>query len=271
MRLCKFLLIIACVLTAYLLLYCVVKDKCTTIERWSFTGLQPGPNILLVGATHGNEPAGGEALKELVKLFANKQLQLLRGTVTVVPVLNPCGLKLGIRYQPHNLMLGGLHADLNRNYPKRPGEAAQCAVSKEIADEAVKHDLVIDLHEGWGFQAIDKESMGSGLYPGKSELAKRLSSQLVNDINSVIMPILPSQSTDPSKVQLMTQDDFKFASKPEWPDVKGSLRWHCDTNNKHYILIETTGQNDIVPLHIRKDQALFLVMRALKHLRMISN
>lgn len=263
--------LLACIFAAaiYYLLYCIVKKKCTRIERWRFQGDQKGPQLLLVGTTHGNEPAGGEALKELVKLFSNKELNLLRGSVSIVPVLNPCGLKLGIRFQPHTLMLGGLHADLNRNYPLRKGEAGQCAVSNEIADFALDHDMVIDLHEGWGFQAIDKESMGSGLYPGKTQLARQMSNSLVNDINNKIQPIEATQSSRPDKITQMQPSDYRFASKPDWPDVQGSLRWHCDNNDKHYLLIETTGQDDIVPLSVRKQQALFLVLQAMRRLGMI--
>ena len=37
-------------------------------------------------------------------------------------------------------------------------------------------------------------------------------------------------------------------------EIKGSLHYYANINDKNYILIETTGQNDIQPMNIRVQQ-----------------
>jgi murein peptide amidase A len=63
----------------------------------------PGPRVLVVGAVHGNEPAGIAVVRALE--HAHPQVDLW-----LVPELNPDGLAAGTRQNAHGV-------DLNRNFP----------------------------------------------------------------------------------------------------------------------------------------------------------
>ncbi|MEA2209619.1 MAG: murein peptide amidase [Solirubrobacteraceae bacterium] len=64
-----------------------------------------GPAILVVGAIHGNEPAGIAVARDLLA-----DAKLVRSNVWVVSDLNPDGVARGTRQNAHGV-------DLNRNFP----------------------------------------------------------------------------------------------------------------------------------------------------------
>ena len=175
---------------------------------------------------------------------------LFKGTLTVIPVLNPCGKALNIRYQPHQLMILS-NTDLNRNYPTSSNEQGSCPVSKALTSTINQYDFVIDLHEGWGFHKHNPESLGSGIYPNKQELAEQVATQMGQDLNATI-----------------NEQDKQFVVQ-HIPDIPGSLRSLCDLYNIPYVLIETSGQNNIQPLDTRANQHLTLIQSALRKLQMV--
>jgi len=231
------------IITLILIIYFLIKRKCSKIETYVFTspteaydGDGVSEDILMVGGTHGNEEAGSIGLMKLVDELASGKLTLKKGRVTIIPKANPCGLKLGLRFLPHQL-LAFSRPDLNRNYPQAPGQDAKCDVSQFIADVVKGKTFVYDGHEGWGFTKLQRESMGSGVYPGKSAYEKDLANRAVEELNKSI-----------------PEENKKFISQPEWPDVNGSLRMYCDKMNVPYLLVETSGQNNLQPLPVRRDQ-----------------
>jgi hypothetical protein len=50
----------------------------------------------------------------------------------------------------------------------------------------IQSDLIIDFHEGWGFHRKDPESMGSGIYPGKTKFSIVLGNELLNHVMDII-------------------------------------------------------------------------------------
>jgi predicted deacylase len=150
--------------------------------------------------------------------------------------VNPCGLTSNSRNNP----LGDF--DINRSCPDKT--YLNTALTK-IIDKA---DWVIDLHEGWGFHKLDRRSVGSGVYAGNTEDAKALADRLIREINKHI--------SDPIK-QFVTF---------EIPSVKGSLRDYCNSKSKHYILVETSGINNIQPLSTRINQQSFLISDIINNL-----
>lgn len=255
-RLCQVLLVVA----AYFVLYTLIKDKCTDIDKFQIlSGVEHfnGPSVLLVAGTHGNEPAGSDALISLHNDFVRGKLKLKAGKLTIVPTLNPCGKMLGWRWQPHQLMRFS-NVDLNRNYPQSNNEEGSCPVSNYIAKLALEHTFVIDGHEGYAFNHQNPKSMGSCVFPGQTQLARQIAWNAVEELNEVLEP--------PRGV---SKDIARWQSRPDWPDLKGTLRWHCNQNNIHYILMETTGQNNIQPLSTRVQQQKFLILSFLRQLGMI--
>jgi predicted deacylase len=46
---------------------------------------------LIIGATHGNEPAGYYCIKEMMNLLNKQIISLKKGKIIFVPVVNYCG------------------------------------------------------------------------------------------------------------------------------------------------------------------------------------
>ena len=205
----------------------------------------PGPTVLIVGSTHGNEPAGTVTIEQII---SNNNFNLKKGKLILVPRPNKLGYLLNVRYLPYRIV----NCDLNRNYPKEVGELPKEPISLKICQLVDKSDFIIDLHEGWGFHRIQPTSLGSGIYPGDTPNAIALSYHIANQINS--------KMKEPNKHFVVGLN-----SHPELP----SLRSYCNVLNRDYILVETTGQKNIQPIQIRTNQMLTLIDCVLFRLKMI--
>lgn len=98
---------------------------------------QPGPRLLLTGCVHGDELNGMGILREL--LFG-APLDLLRGTLIIVPVVNVFGLENHTRYLPDR-------RDLNRSFPGLAAGSISSRLAHVIFTELVQQsDYLIDLH-----------------------------------------------------------------------------------------------------------------------------
>lgn len=211
------------------LIVLVVFLACNGLQTYTIRGSAPGPTTLVIASTHGNEPAGFFALQELLA----SGLHVQRGTVVLVPSVNTCGRCTNRRHAFGDF-------DINRNYPDKTYLNGQ--VSRLVA----RADWVIDLHEGWGFRKLDARSVGSGVYPGSSKQAASLANHIIDGINaSIDVP-------------------HKRFSTGAIPKVVGSLRDLCNEKKKHYLLVETSGINDIQPMAVRKQQHMYIVAKALE-------
>ena len=213
------------------LIIAVMFLACNGLKTYTIKGSSQGPRVLIIASTHGNEPAGFFALQQLVA--SNPQIS--KGSVVLLPSLNTCGRCTNSRHSFGDF-------DINRNYPDKT------YINSQVTRLVDKADWVIDLHEGWGFRKLDPRSVGSGIYPGASMEAVALSKEIMDGINESI--------TEPFK---------KFSTGPI-PKVKGSLRDMCNDKKKHYILVETSGINDIQPMKLRVEQHLYVVKKVLSRL-----
>ena len=59
------------------------------LESVRFTGLKPGPKLIVLGAVHGNEPCGPLAIRRAIEECRAGRLKIRRGELTFVPVANP--------------------------------------------------------------------------------------------------------------------------------------------------------------------------------------
>ena len=87
----------------------LITNIFNTIDPVIIDSGNPGPVVLMVGGTHGNEPAGTVGLEKLIK----SNLYIKRGKIIIVPKVNKIGLSLGIRFGFN----GFLPIDYNRFYP----------------------------------------------------------------------------------------------------------------------------------------------------------
>lgn len=62
-----------------------------------------GPRLLILGAVHGNEKCGTQAITRLITEIENGDVRLARGSVTLVPITNPRAFAKDKRYDERNL------------------------------------------------------------------------------------------------------------------------------------------------------------------------
>lgn len=100
-------------------------------------GRKPGPKLFVCAALHGDEIAGVEIIRRVLKLSA---LRSLRGTLVAVPIVNVFGFVSLSRYLPDR-------RDLNRSFPGSPkGSLASRLAHLFLGEIVAKCTHGIDLH-----------------------------------------------------------------------------------------------------------------------------
>ncbi len=102
-------------------------------------GAHDGDRIWLIGATHGNEPAGAIALAEFVRAVRNGQITIHRGTIFCT-LGNPDAFRANVRY---------METDLNRAFDTSPNpntvEGAR-ALAMDTFMKTMHCTAALDLH-----------------------------------------------------------------------------------------------------------------------------
>jgi predicted deacylase len=208
-----------------------------SIEIYEFDSNIKGINLLLIGGTHGNEPSGSVALNKLIKEIKEKKYNLKTGKITIIPKPN----KLGLFFNRRHLLHRFYNRDLNRNYPRNAKEKPLDPISAKIINYVNKSDWILDFHEGWGYIYENNGSMGSGIFPGDTKNSITMAHNILTGINNAI------------------DSDNKFVLIEKiHPNIR-SLKSYANYLGKNYILIETSGQNNIQPIHIRVEQISFII------------
>lgn len=162
---------------------------------------------------------------------------------------NYCALKLNIRSLP-------IFGDFNRKYPDNIDKITNNKIAKKIIDFANSSDFIIDFHEGWGYHRQNPQSIGSTLTTTNTELSQNLSFLIVQKLNKTI-------KDEYKKFKVLTNNTSKIKEDPyiygKNDHIKGTLLYYETIMNKNYILVETTGQNNIQPLKIRTQQVDFII------------
>lgn len=248
------LLLFACLVIAIISAWFIVSTKCDKIKVEKFSAdSEYGPVLLVVGSVHGNEPAGSVAATDVANLFRNGEFNLKRGTIILVTEGNPCGLKMKVRGVPHRAILPTY--DINRNFRQSDNigyrGGGRCPISQQISQLADQSDVVLDLHEAWGWVKENNGSMGSGIYyryPGSEPIALAIQSAINADIQD---------------------ENKKFIATENWSQINTALEAAPAVEGKPYILVETSGQNDIQPLEVRRQQMKKAIFATLQKMEMI--
>ncbi len=111
----------------------------------------------------------------------------------------------------------------------------------------------MDFHEGWGYSIVQRDSMGSGIFPGLLHNSKQIAEDIVVSLNHSI--------SNPSK---------KFTLQLNKHPTIRSLKNHANYKKIDYILVETSGQNDIQPKSVRVEQVLHIIHHILQRFQMVS-
>jgi predicted deacylase len=96
-----------------------------------------GPSVFIGAGIHGDELTGQASLWKLYDYLKGKDV---RGTITIMPVMNPDGLNFSVRGIPE------AGVDLNRLYPGKAKGHVSERITAKIWEVAKKHDVIIDLH-----------------------------------------------------------------------------------------------------------------------------
>jgi hypothetical protein len=167
----------------------------------AFTRRTPGPRprIYLSAGIHGDEPAGPLALLALIEAgFFQAQ-----ATWFVCPLLNPAGLRAGLRENAAGL-------DLNRDYrgPKSPEVQAHLAWLQRQPN----FDLTLCLHEDW-------EATGFYLYEQNPDLRPSLAEPMIEAVGR-ILPIDPSPLIDGREaVGGIIRPTGNLEEREQWPEA----------------------------------------------------
>jgi len=95
------------------------------------------PSILIAAVVHGDELTSLYTIWRLLDFLDHTKI---KGTVTIIPVINVDGVLMGDRFEPYNQI------DINRVYPGDKRGILAERVAWEIYSIALHHDIVIDLH-----------------------------------------------------------------------------------------------------------------------------
>ncbi len=241
------LLCVGLLMIAFIILLRYSNESFTNDTTWLYDSGIPGPCIGILAGMHGNEPAACYELRNLIDSgwFSN----IKRGSVRIIPVANPNGLRFNMR---NNFLL-----DMNRQFHE-DGPITKDA--KHILEFFKECDVVIDFHEGWGFHQISPDSLGSTIMPNSS-IAKSITRQIIHDLNQ-----------HPLMLDIIAKNDKKAWVSLE-PlrscEIPTTLSCYYRSINKHHILVETTGQNDIQPLDIRQTQVRIILTSLLQKMHML--
>jgi hypothetical protein len=220
-----------------ILISCIITDKINKIEHYIIDSKIDGPIILLIAGTHGNEPAGTYALENLINSNISN-ISITRGKIIIIPRVNKIGLFLNLRWGFNSF----IPIDYNRNYPSSKNGKTGDYVNKQIINFVNMSDFIIDFHEGWGYNIINPKSMGSSLYPSNNIFSIKIAEKILVKLNNNIF--------EPNK---------KFTINTNSPRIKNTLDSYINSLNKNYLLVETTGQNNVQPLELRIQQITLII------------
>lgn len=108
------------------------------LQAHSYHGLEPGPRLIVTGAVHGNEVCGTRAIERTIAEIARGELEIVRGTVTFVPVCNPLAHARAQRAGDRNLNRRLAPTDAPREHEDR--------VANLLCPLLARHDVLLDLH-----------------------------------------------------------------------------------------------------------------------------
>jgi len=140
----------------------------THLRIHQFAGLKPGPRLLVTAAVHGNEIAGVGAIERVLRLLDEGQLTLLKGTLTMIPVVNPLAHRLQRREGDRNL---------NRNLRPMPiPQDFEDRIANQLCPWLAGSDVLLDLHSfnnpGPAFAMLGPRDNDGDLEPFRHQAAE---------------------------------------------------------------------------------------------------
>ncbi len=130
----------------------------------------PGPVVSITAALHGDEINGTGVVRQLVN---DATLQLFRGSLILVPVLNLLAFDRHSRYLPDR-------RDLNRSFPGDAMGSLAARMASTIMDEIVnRSDCMIDLHTAAVRRTNYPSVRGNLKDPSVARLARAFGTEII--------------------------------------------------------------------------------------------
>ncbi len=104
----------------------------------NYTGQGAGPRVIIMGATHGNEVCGTQAIARVMAELDAGKLHIANGSVTFVPIVNPLAYAKNTRSGDRNL-----NRDLS---PKEHPQDFEDRIANWLCPLLAQHDVLLDLH-----------------------------------------------------------------------------------------------------------------------------
>ena len=109
-----------------------------SLRSHRFTGLQPGPRLVVTGAVHGNETAGTLGIERVMGEIERGEIEIVRGSVTFVPVCNPLAYRQRQRLGERNLN--------RRLQPSAVPQVYEDRIANALCPLLAEHQVLLDLH-----------------------------------------------------------------------------------------------------------------------------
>ncbi|MEO2008643.1 MAG: succinylglutamate desuccinylase/aspartoacylase family protein [Pirellulaceae bacterium] len=135
------------------------------LARSEFVSKDPGARVLITGGVHGDEFEPMQAIRELIARFEQDSLQLLRGSLILVPVVNEMAFLRGHRAADDG-------KDLARTCPGRDDGSVTERTAAALSQLIEESDYYIDLHTG-GTEFSVFPLAGYTLHPDQNVLDKQ--------------------------------------------------------------------------------------------------
>lgn len=108
------------------------------VKILTYRALEPGPTLTVLGAVHGNERCGAEAIRRLIADFDACTVTLKRGILQLLPITNPKAYEQGVRFVERNLNRYLFPKDVKRHY--------EDYLDPIVCDLLDRTDVLLDLH-----------------------------------------------------------------------------------------------------------------------------
>lgn len=110
----------------------------SALRSHTYSALEAGPRLIVLGAVHGNEICGTRAIERMLAELDAGQLHIVRGQVTFVPITNPLAYLKVERAGDRNL---------NRNLrPQAQPVDFEDRVANALCPLLSQHEVLLDLH-----------------------------------------------------------------------------------------------------------------------------
>jgi len=227
----------------------LMKDTPYATPAFVFDSGKSGTSIIILGGTHGDEPAGYEAALRLVLKLKDKPPK--SGKVIVIPLANRVAVSNFNRRIPVPAGADREQGNLNRCYPGKKNGLPMEQMALQIEQLTRKHnvDVFIDMHEARYLHLntppeSEKETgLGQTLIYYPNEPTSELLIDLMDGINSTIV-----------------DSDKKFSSM-ERPILNSAAWWAGENLDIAAFTFETTRA---MPIETRIGYHLELVQIALQ-------